>query len=116
MSARVSSTPDLLFDENLSWRVARGLRAQGFSIQTVAEAGLAGKQDKDVFLYARIHHKIIVSRDSDFLTRFKPPHAGVIHVTAPGSVRTAELLNCLASQLPALLTQSLTDLTHIVVC
>lgn len=112
----MSNTPDLLLDENISWRVARGLRAQGFSVITTSEAGLSGKLDNEVFLYAKAHQLVIVSRDSDFATRFAPPHAGIIHVLVPGSAKNIEILRCLESNLPAILAQPIRDTTRAIDC
>ncbi len=112
----MSSGPDLLLDENLSWRVARGLRAQGYSVITTMEARLASQRDAEVFRYAQAHHLVIVSRDSDFRSRFGPPHAGIIFVQAPSSAGNAEILHCLLAHLPATLAQQLNDRVHVIDC
>lgn len=88
----MSSKPELLLDENLSWRVARGLRAQGYTVLTTSEAHLVSQRDEDLFRYALAHHLIIVTRDDDFLTRFAPPHAGIIIVHASNAARNADIL------------------------
>jgi predicted nuclease of predicted toxin-antitoxin system len=116
MSARVSSTPDFLLDENLSWRVARGLRAQGYSVVTTTEARLVSQRDEDVFRYAQAHHLVIITRDSDFRSRFGPPHAGIIVVQAPGAAGNADILSCLLAHLPAMLAQPLHDTVHVIDC
>ena len=112
----MSSMPSLLLDENLSWRVARGLRAQGYSVVTTKEAHLTSQRDEDVFRYAQAHHLVIVSRDSDFLTRFRPPHGGIIVVQAPGSAGNTEILRYLIAHLPATLAQPLHDSLHVIDC
>ncbi len=112
----MSSRLDLLLDENLSWRVARGLRGQGYSVATTLDAGLAGLGNEDVFRYAQSHHLILVARDDDFRTRFAPPHAGIIVVYAPNSARNVDILACLLTQLPTLLAQPLDDTVHAIEC
>ncbi len=112
----MSSAPDLLLDENLSWRVARGLRAEGYSVITTAEAQLAGLRDEDIFRYARTNHLIIVSRDTDFRLRFGPPHNGIILVQASALARNVDILTCLLAQLPLALDHQLADTIHIIAC
>lgn len=108
--------PDLLLDENLSWRVARGLRAQGYSVVTTSEAQLTGLRDEDVFSYARANHLVLVSRDGDFRSRFGPPHSGIIVVQAAASARNVDILTCLLSQLPLALGRQLADTVQIIDC
>lgn len=106
------SAPDisrLLLDENLSWRVARGLAAAGYQVTTVAEIGLATAADSVIFAHAREHGYVLITRDSDFLTRFSPPHHGVIVVHCPSSADNAFVLRCLLAHLPALLVRDLDD-------
>ena len=112
----MSSAPEFLLDENLSCRVARGLRAQGYSVVTTTEAHLTSQRDEDVFRYAQTRHLVIISRDSDFRSRFGPPHAGIIIVQAPSVAGNAEILGCLLSHLPAVLAQPLDDRVHIIDC
>lgn len=99
----------LLLDENLSWRVARGLAAAGYQVTTVAEIGLTTAADSVVFAHARDHSFVLVTRDSDFLTRFSPPHHGIIVVRCPSSADNAFVLRCLLAHLPALFARDLDD-------
>jgi predicted nuclease of predicted toxin-antitoxin system len=108
--------PELLLDENLSWRVARGLRARGYAVLTISDAQLTGQKDSTVFRYAQVRGLVIVSRDDDFRTRFAPPHAGIIIVNAPNAARNADILMCLLAQLPALLAQPLANRIHSIEC
>lgn len=112
----MSSAPELLLDENLSWRVARGLRERGYAVVTTAEAGLTSQRDVDVFQHARSHRQVIVTRDDDFRTRFAPPHAGIIIVQAHSSARNAGILACLLVHLPDVLTRPLNDHIEIIAC
>jgi predicted nuclease of predicted toxin-antitoxin system len=106
------SAPDalwLLLDENLSWRVARGLATAGYQVMTVAEIGLMSAADSLVFAHAREHNYVLITRDSDFLTRFSPPHHGIIVVRCPSSADNAFILRCLLAHLPALFARELDD-------
>lgn len=107
---------DLLLDENISWRIARGLRAQGYSVLTTAEAQLTGLRDEDVFRYAQAHRLILVSRDSDFRSRFGPPHAGIIVVQASFLARNADIPACLLANLPMALALRLENTVQVIVC
>lgn len=107
---------DLLLDENISWRIARGLRAQGYSVRTTAETQLTGLHDEDVFRYAQAHRLILISRDSDFQSRFGPPHAGIIVVQASFLARNTDILTCLLTHLPTILAQSLANSVKVIYC
>lgn len=95
---------------------ARGLRAQGYSVVTTTEAQLTSLRDEDVFRYAQDHSLIIVSRDSDFRSRFGPPHVGIHIVQVPASARNTEILACLLAHLPSALAQSLEDTVRVIAC
>jgi predicted nuclease of predicted toxin-antitoxin system len=112
----MSSAPELLLDENLSWRVARGLREHGYSITTISEAHLTSRGDRDVFQYAQAHRLAILTRDDDFRTQFAPPHAGIIVIQAPSGARNADILSCLLLRLSYTLAQSLNDRIQIIIC
>ena len=59
----------LLFDENLSPRLAKDLVALFPGSQHIDLAGLHGKSDEAVWEYARLQGFIIVSKDNDFRQR-----------------------------------------------
>jgi predicted nuclease of predicted toxin-antitoxin system len=110
------SAPELLLDENLSWRVARGLRAQGYVVVTTSEARLTSQADSQVFRYAQAHRLVIITRDDDFRIRFASPHAGVIIVQASNTARNTDILTCLLAQLPQTLASPLDDRVQVIVC
>jgi predicted nuclease of predicted toxin-antitoxin system len=99
----------LLLDENLSWRIARGLRRAGYDVTTVAGAGLASLSDAVVFAYARSQGLTIVTRDNDFSQRFRPPHHGVVLVHISNTASNQQVLDCLIAYLPVVLQQPLVD-------
>jgi predicted nuclease of predicted toxin-antitoxin system len=59
----------LLFDENLSPRLAQSLGDVYPESQHVHDLGLGGEGDSAVWEYARKHEFAIVSKDSDFAER-----------------------------------------------
>jgi predicted nuclease of predicted toxin-antitoxin system len=59
----------LLFDENLSPRLANQVDALFPGSQHVGSVGLTGKSDQEIWDYAAAHGFIIVSKDNDFRQR-----------------------------------------------
>ena len=59
----------LLFDENLSSRLAKDLADVFPGSQPIDLAGLHGQSDEVVWEYARLQGFIIVSKDNDFRQR-----------------------------------------------
>ncbi len=56
----------LLFDENLSGRLAESLADIFPGSEQVLVAGLGGRRDDEVWEYAKVHGFTLVSKDSDF--------------------------------------------------
>ena len=56
----------LLFDENLSPRLASVLANKYPDSAHVSDVGLLGATDRQIWSYARGNHYIIVSKDTDF--------------------------------------------------
>ena len=56
----------LLLDQNLSWRLIRLLEPNFPDVVHVSTIGLSQATDQQIWLYALLHHFIIVSKDSDF--------------------------------------------------
>jgi predicted nuclease of predicted toxin-antitoxin system len=59
----------LLFDENLSPRLAESLRDLYPGSKHVHNLNLGGSSDSEVWDYAKLHGFAIVSKDSDFAAR-----------------------------------------------
>lgn len=59
----------LLFDQNLSWRLAQALVAQFPESIHVRDAGLASADDAAVWEFARSNDLTIVTKDADFHQR-----------------------------------------------
>jgi predicted nuclease of predicted toxin-antitoxin system len=68
-------------DEHVANAVARGLRARGTDVITVAEAGLRGRSDEEQLAWARGQGRVLFSQDVDFLRLHAQgrPHAGIVH-------------------------------------
>lgn len=100
-----------LVDENLPRPMSAALRASGYSAEHVFEAGLLGQPDPDIFAYAQAHQRTIISGDMDFvnITRFPPPHAGIIIVRLPNSASTPERIQEVLGVLSQLSGQILAD-------
>jgi predicted nuclease of predicted toxin-antitoxin system len=59
----------LLFDENLSFKLARLLAAKFPGSQHVRDVGLKGRADGDIWNFAKANSFVIVSKDKDFYQR-----------------------------------------------
>jgi hypothetical protein len=75
-----------LVDESPGPNVAEVLRDQGLNAKYVADLGLDGHSDEDVFARAWSEDRIILTHDTDFLDdkRF-PPHRNPGVVVLPGA-------------------------------
>jgi hypothetical protein len=68
-------------DESVDHGVAERLRARGADITTSTEAGLNSAPDGAQFDYAQDNHRVLVTRDTDFLELAiaRPDHWGVVY-------------------------------------
>ena len=75
-----------LVDESLGAEVTEVLRDQGWNARYVAELGLKGHSDEDVFARAWADDRILLTHDRDFLDdRRFPPHRNPGVVVLPGA-------------------------------
>lgn len=75
--------PAFLTDENIFPAITRWLRAQGFDVKDVREAGLAGASDRTLMKLAQQEQRTIVTFDKDFTNPLLYPltdHFGVIRI------------------------------------
>jgi predicted nuclease of predicted toxin-antitoxin system len=81
-----------LVDENLSNSLAATLRSAGYEAEHVYEAGLGGQLDTAIFAYAQANGRTIISNDLDFsdITRFGPPHNGIVIARLPNTISAAD--------------------------
>lgn len=79
----------LKLDENMPARLARVFAQHGHDVETVAEEGLAGHPDSEVWEAAKSEGRMLVTQDLDFsdIRRFESgTHPGLVLVRlrAPG--------------------------------
>ena len=69
-------------DENLPTRLASLLESMGHQVDTVADEGLTGKLDTDVWIAAQKEGRFLITQDLDFSdTRlFQPARPGLLLV------------------------------------
>src|SRR5262245_6163077 len=93
----------LLFDQNLSYRLAGQLGAEFPGSQHVLDAGLARSSDSAVWAYAAAQGFVIVSKDSDFQQR-------ALLLGYPPKVVWVRLGNCSTAAVAILLRSRQADL------
>jgi predicted nuclease of predicted toxin-antitoxin system len=90
----------LLFDEQLSPRLASALQGECPGSQHVHDAGLGSADDRAVFAHARLHGFLVVTKDSDFadlaVSLGSPPKVVWLRL---GNGSTSQVLEVLRSQL-----------------
>ena len=86
----------LLFDENLSFRLAVMLQDLFPSSQHVRECGLRAAGDAEIWEYAKNNGMIIVTRDSDFQERS-------VLLGAPPKIIWLRMRNCTTGEIASLL-------------
>ncbi len=80
----------LKLDENMPLRLVSMLENRGHDVDTVADEGLSGMPDDDVWLAAQQENRFLITQDLDFsdTRRFKPgTHSGVmlVRLREPGA-------------------------------
>lgn len=82
-----------LIDNNLSPRLAEGLRANGHDAEHVGERGLGKADDAVIFQVAGVEDRIVVSADTDFgtlLARSGAAKPSVVLFRRQGQRRSSE--------------------------
>ena len=76
-------------DEHLAHAIAEALRRRGIDVATVAEVERRGATDEDQLEWATREHRVLVSRDPDFIALHsqQPDHAGIVYVPRTTVVR-----------------------------
>ncbi len=105
-----------LIDENASRTLADSLRIAGYPAEHVCDAGLKGHPDSDVFAYAQAHQQTIITIDLDFsnITRYPPPHCGIIILRLANNTSIADMLHELQNGLNTFGEQALTGVLLVV--
>ena len=111
MSRGSSRAWAFLVDENTTASLADALRASGFVADHVYDVGLQGHADPDIFAYAQAQRRILITGDLGFgnITRYPPPHHGIIVLRIPDTASTAELIQEVLDTLTGLAGQNLED-------
>ena len=81
--------------------LADGLRKRGIDVTTATDAGLVGASDEEHLAFARLVHRVIVTRDADFLRLNATGigHPGIVFWTQKRSVgRLISVLDMLGAQ------------------
>lgn len=65
--------PKFLVDEDMPLSSAEFLRQRGFDAVHVKETGLSGKLDSDIFAFAQIEKRIVMTRDRGFANTLDYP-------------------------------------------
>lgn len=74
-----------LVDESLGKEVARVVTELGWNARYVADVGLGGHADGDIFAFAHRDDRVILTHDNDFLDDHRfPPHRNSGVVVLPG--------------------------------
>ena len=80
-----------LVDENAGIEVTKILQGSGYNAEFVADLGLRGRSDEDVFAVAWKDRRVIVTHDADFMDNNRFPHnrnPGVISCFCAASTLT----------------------------
>src|SRR3546814_742560 len=71
-----------LIDEHIDDAVGAALKLRGYDVLSLAEAGLLGADDEvQILPFALLENRVLVTRDSDFLTMHArgDSHSGIVH-------------------------------------
>lgn len=102
-----------LVDENTSRTLVPALRNTGYLAEHAYDAGLRGHPDSEVYSYAQAHQQTIITIDLDFadITKYPPPHFGIIVLRLPNNTPVADLIREVQNGLITLDGQNLTLLS-----
>jgi predicted nuclease of predicted toxin-antitoxin system len=84
----------LLLDENVEYRLAGWLRAQGHDVTAIAYDYPASLKDREVLAIAHRERRILLTNDRDFgelIVRHQQQHAGVIYFRMPAATAEEKL-------------------------
>jgi hypothetical protein len=72
-------------DEHIATAVAEGLRRRGVDVTTSPQVGLMGAEDEAQLAFAASQHRVLVTRDADFLDLHQrgAGHAGIAFFPRP---------------------------------
>lgn len=116
LSPNVAGGWSFLIDENTTRSLVSALHNAGYHAQHVVEAGLQGHPDPDIFAFAVAHQQTLITIDLDFanVTRYPPPHFGILALRLPDTFGTAEVIREVLNALTVLAGQNLADTLFII--
>lgn len=106
-AAPLPELPRLLFDENLSRRLVAILRDAFPGSSHILDRGLGGESDERIWLHAREHGFVLVTKDEDF-------HRLSVFRGVPPKVIWIALGNCSTEDVAQLLKSSVASINRFV--
>ena len=106
-----------LLDENMPKKVLLAMRRDGYTVTRVYDEKLASQPDSAIFMFARASNKVIVTFDTDYLSRLKfpPPHAGILVLRAfPRNISVTTLASAILQALAMLQTLDLSNKVYVI--
>lgn len=88
--------PKFLIDEDMPRSTAKILNAKGYEALDVRDCGLRGKDDNEVFRFAKKEKAVLLTGDLGFGNILNFPiasHSGIVIAHFPNEVSTSELNN-----------------------
>ncbi len=79
-------------DEHIPKAVTEGLRRRGVDVLTVQEAGMLGASDQDHLALAIKEHRVILTRDADFLRMHADGQRNYGIVFVPHNIQVGTML------------------------
>jgi predicted nuclease of predicted toxin-antitoxin system len=106
-----------LLDENIPKKVLLAMRRAGYTVTRVYDEKLSSQPDSAIFIYARASNKVIVTFDTDYLSRLKfpPPHAGIFVLrTFPRNISVTSLAATILEALAKLQSLDLSNRVFVI--
>ncbi len=106
-----------LLDENIPKKVLLAMRTAGYIVTRVYDERLNSQSDASIFIYARASNKVIVTFDTDYLSRIKfpPPHAGILVLHAfPRNTPVTAIASAILQALTKLVKLDLSNNVYII--
>jgi predicted nuclease of predicted toxin-antitoxin system len=82
----------IVVDESVSYDVVTHLRSKGYHVIAIAETGVSGLKDPDVFKIVKNENALLISRDNHFTNslRFPPDETACIVFIRKGNLTSNE--------------------------
>jgi predicted nuclease of predicted toxin-antitoxin system len=85
-------------DENVTPKIAKGIRAHGIDVTTTNEANLRSTSDETQFDYAQRTERVLITHDTDFLSIASTgvEHFGIVFAKQEGYSIGKIVLECIS--------------------